>query len=477
MKRTLLIIACFISTFSMAQLPANSLGQDFTITDIDGETHNLFDILDEGKTVILDLFATWCGPCWSFAEYGILEDLQNDYPDAVFCMAIEADPTTAASTIYNSDLGDWTTIIDYMMADDPSGDIADDYALAYYPTIYKICPSRLVTEVGQLSNVSAYMNEVNACPPPASFTKDMRVESYTGDVTQCNGIIENTSVLVQNYSLGTTVNNFNVLTKVNGNVVNTTPWSGSLDNWETAIIDLGSITDIPDNASISFEVDFSGDMDSSNNEIEAYINNAVPSSMNVTLSIQTDNWPTETSWELLDQNGNIVAEESYTASQADSNFDYEWELEYGCYTFNVYDTYGDGLEASIWGNFVDGFVTLNDENNDVLWSGVAYGEGESVAFEVMQGLNISEHNGDLLSIFPNPSNDYTNLNLQLSNNVNIKYNLYNSLGQVVKSKNEGILNRGNHNIKVDLNELVEGLYFIEIQIGNSSELHPINVVK
>ena len=229
--------------------------------------------------------------------------------------------------------------------------------------------------------------------------------------------------------------------------------------------------------SISFAIDYSGDMDTSNDMMSLSLSGSTPSSMNVTLSIQTDNWPTETSWELIDENGNIIEQVSYTASQGDSNFEYEWELAYGCYTFNVYDTYGDGLEASIWGNYVDGFVTLNDENNDILWSGVAFGTGESVAFEVMPGLNITEQNGDLLSIFPNPSNDFTNLNLQLSNSVNIKYNLYNSLGQVVKSKNEGTLNRGNHNIKVDLNELVEGLYFIELQIGNSSELHPINVVK
>ena len=78
MKKTLLIIACFISSFTLAQLPANSLGADFTITDIEGETHNLYDILDEGKTVILDLFATWCGPCWNFADTGVLEDLQNE---------------------------------------------------------------------------------------------------------------------------------------------------------------------------------------------------------------------------------------------------------------------------------------------------------------------------------------------------------------------------------------------------------------
>ena len=70
------------------------------LTDIEGETHNLYEILDEGKTVILDLFAVWCGPCWSFAETGVLEDLQAQYPDEVVCIAIEADPSTAESTIF-----------------------------------------------------------------------------------------------------------------------------------------------------------------------------------------------------------------------------------------------------------------------------------------------------------------------------------------------------------------------------------------
>merc|ERR1712224_656674 len=121
-------------------------------------------------------------------------------------------------------------------------------------------------------------------------------------------------------------------------------------------------------------------------------------------------------------------------SQGDSNFEYLWNLDYGCYTFNVYDSYGDGLFASQWGDFVDGFVTLIDESSGgTIWSKVDYGSLGSVAFEVMPGLNITEQNGDLLSIFPNPSNNYTNLNLQLSNNVNIKYSLYNSLGQIVKS--------------------------------------------
>ena len=51
---------------------------DFTVTDVHGETHNLFSLLNEGKYVIVDFFFTTCGPCIasvptlnkSFTDYG-----------------------------------------------------------------------------------------------------------------------------------------------------------------------------------------------------------------------------------------------------------------------------------------------------------------------------------------------------------------------------------------------------------------------
>ena len=64
-----------ISTTALAQLSDGSIAPDFTATDITGVEYNLYDLLDDGNTVILDFSATWCGPCWSYAQSGILEDL------------------------------------------------------------------------------------------------------------------------------------------------------------------------------------------------------------------------------------------------------------------------------------------------------------------------------------------------------------------------------------------------------------------
>ena len=141
-----LVLTLFSSTFLFAQLAPGSTAPDFTITDTDGVTHNLYDILDEGKPVLLDLFATWCGPCWSFAETGVFDEFDELYGangnNSAFTMAIESDPDTDISELTSSALGDWTSIIHYPLANDDQ--IGDAYSLEFYPTIYLICPDRRV---------------------------------------------------------------------------------------------------------------------------------------------------------------------------------------------------------------------------------------------------------------------------------------------------------------------------------------------
>src|SRR5690606_7472604 len=81
MKKVLLTlgIAVASSTMSFAQLPVGSMAPDFTLTDINGTPQHLYSYLDQGYTVVIDISAAWCGPCWSAHESGFMKNLYEQY--------------------------------------------------------------------------------------------------------------------------------------------------------------------------------------------------------------------------------------------------------------------------------------------------------------------------------------------------------------------------------------------------------------
>ena len=63
---------------------------DFTLTQTDGELFRLSDY--RGKTVVLNLWATWCAPC--IKELPAFDRLQREYPEEVKVLAIHSDLVT-----------------------------------------------------------------------------------------------------------------------------------------------------------------------------------------------------------------------------------------------------------------------------------------------------------------------------------------------------------------------------------------------
>ncbi len=170
----LLVLIGFLQP-AQAVLPDGSHAEDFTVTDLNGQTWNLYTLLDQGKTVYLEFSATWCGPCWNYHSGGHLEGLWNSYgpnaTDEVFVIFIEADLNTNTNCLYgpsgcnNSTQGDWVTGTPFPITDLNSSNsgIKSDYQITYYPTIYSICPqTKTVYEAGQRST-SGHYEYVTSC--------------------------------------------------------------------------------------------------------------------------------------------------------------------------------------------------------------------------------------------------------------------------------------------------------------------------
>ncbi|MBI1838545.1 MAG: T9SS type A sorting domain-containing protein [Flavobacteriia bacterium] len=174
MKRiTTKLVMALLCAFSYgnvkAQLPNGSIAPDFTATDINGVSHNLYSLLNAGKTVVIDISATWCGPCWAYHQSGALENLYNQYgpsgTNEMYVFLVEGDGSTTLADLNGTGTntqGNWVAGTPYPILD--NADIANLYQVAYFPTVYVICPNRTLTLHDQETTAQLYAAK-QACPP------------------------------------------------------------------------------------------------------------------------------------------------------------------------------------------------------------------------------------------------------------------------------------------------------------------------
>jgi len=530
MKRILLIamVVCLSMYSSFAQLPNGSLAPDWTLTDLNGTTHNLYSYLDSGYTVFIDFSAVWCGPCWSYHISGALENLYIDhgpagYPNVspattndVMVFFIEGDANTVANLggSGGGTQGDWITGTPYpIICTDGTVNnaaVTSSYSIGYWPTIYRICPDRVLIESGQSSNPYSF---VSSCPPPTTNINDVKAMAYEGVTETCSGSLS-PELKVQNYGL-TTLTSFDIEVLVNGVQNSVTPWTGNLATYQLTTIPLPAINGITGTSQIEIKTtnpNGGADDDMSNNDVSFTATLAYQAAhVNVTIAITTDQYGSETTWDIKTSSGVAIAS---GGPYADGSVSIQTPvtttlLQDQCYTFTIYDAYGDGICC----NYGQGSYSVTDGNAYSLASGGQFTDEESVQFKTnisapqswdcispgncqdpgtgngqynsyVQCLtacfstdideNISERD---FILFPNPANDIATLSFTTTETSKTIVTITNILGEIIYSNEIGSLNVGQHIMPISTYEITEGIYFINLITNNKIITKKITIVR
>jgi peroxiredoxin len=135
------------------QVESNDKAQDFQLKDIDGNTFSLSDF--KGKVVVLEFFASKCGPCKP--QLMELREIRSAYPeDQVKIISISFDPRADTDEVLR-DLAKNVSVT-WIMARDTIG-IADVYGADMAPTTY------LIDRAGNIRYVSPGLTKSDRLMP------------------------------------------------------------------------------------------------------------------------------------------------------------------------------------------------------------------------------------------------------------------------------------------------------------------------
>ena len=230
-----------------------------------------------------------------------------------------------------------------------------------------------------------------------------------------------------------------------------------------------------------------------------------PCCATVDLDIRFDGFPAQTTWNIADAGGNIVASSSsYSGTPANSFLTENTCLPDGCYTLNFSDALGNGMcpfraTASSAGTFITpgtlitpgsvvatlgtvvtpglcGNYTLYDANGGVLASGGgSFGTSESNSFCLSGGVaqrlpetrNIqlkSAQTSTQIQITPNPVNDNAMLYYSLETNEDVHIQLVDITGKIVQQYKRNFDDA--NEIQLNVNHLQSGFYFVQLMSGD-----------
>lgn len=265
--------------------------------------------------------------------------------------------------------------------------------------------------------------------------------------------------------------------------INGTPgvynWSGNKKHNEKFVIDVTAISfDYAATNTASLEIsspNSSTDPTAGDNTANSSFNaGGSGNASTITISATVDQWAdTESTWELYDGSGDLVAESGALTKSTTNVSDAITIANYNdCYFLKLIDTYGDG-----WGSGSEAVIKNEAGSTIHTIDAGSFAYDVTGAARIMNdALSVSELSASNFNLYPNPTNGNANLEFNVNSSSKVVIEVINTLGQVVITNNLGTVT-GAQKVNLESANLENGFYIVNVKVGNNTITQKLTVSK
>lgn len=175
---------------------------DFTITTYNGNAVTLSEVLQEKDAVLINIFATWCGPCKN--EFPFMEQAYKQLKDQVEVIALSGDSSDTAEKVRQvaNSLG-----LTFPMGLDSAG-ISQGIKLTAFPTTLVVdrFGTIVFSQIGSFDDESSFVNlfeflvseeytesvTLNKIPPEMPHVEQLSAEELSAALSDTGLVFDNT---------------------------------------------------------------------------------------------------------------------------------------------------------------------------------------------------------------------------------------------------------------------------------------------